>query len=62
MVVIITEVTATDEAVIKAITKTNITNITHMMMVHRWSNMTYHVHFAVVSIIPLCTVLGESMT
>ena len=35
MVVIITEVTAMGEAVIKAITITNTTNISHMMMVHR---------------------------
>ena len=34
MVVIITEVTAMDEAVIKAITITNTTSITHMVMVH----------------------------
>ena len=50
MVVIITEVMAMDEAVIKAITITNTTNITHMMMVHRLSNMAHHVHFAVVLI------------
>ena len=48
MVVIITEVMATDEAVIEAITITNTTNITHMMMVHRLSNMAHHVHFVVV--------------
>ena len=39
MVAIITEVTATAVAVIKAITITNTTNITHMMMTHMWSNM-----------------------
>ena len=50
VVVIITEVAATVEAVIKAITITNTTNITHMMMVHRWSNMAHHVHFVVVTI------------
>ena len=47
MVVIITEVMATDKAIIEAITITNTTNITHMMMAHRWSNMAHHVHFAV---------------
>ena len=35
MVVIITEVMAAGEAIIKAITIANTTNITHMMMVHR---------------------------
>ena len=35
MVVIITEVAATGEAIIKAIIITNTTNITHMMMAHR---------------------------
>ena len=39
MVVIITEVTAMDEVVIEAITITNTTSITHMMMVHRLSNI-----------------------
>ena len=50
VVVIITEVTATDEAVIEAITITNTTSITHMMMVHRLSNMAHHAHFMVVLI------------
>ena len=45
MVVIITEAVAMDEAVIKAITITNTTNITHMMIVHRLSNMVHHAHF-----------------
>ena len=45
MVVIITEVVATDEAIIEAITISNITNITHMMMAHRWSNTAHHVNF-----------------
>ena len=62
MVVTITEVMAMDEAVIEAITITNITNITHMMMAHRWSNTAHHAHFAVVSITLLSTVLRESMT
>ena len=35
MVVIITEVVAAGEAIIEAITITNTTNITHMMMSHR---------------------------
>ena len=48
LVIIITEVVATDEAVIKAIIITNITNISLMMMAHRWSNTTHHTHFAVV--------------
>ena len=50
MVVIITEVAAAGEAVIESITITDTTNITHMMMAYRWSNMAHHVHFAVVSI------------
>ena len=39
VVVIITEVMDMGEAIIEAITITNTTNITHMMMVHRWNNM-----------------------
>ena len=62
MVVIITEVTATGEAIIEAITITNTTNITHMMMAHRWSNMAHHAHFVVDSITLLSIVLKESMT
>ena len=62
MVVIITEVMATDEAVIEAITITNTTNITHMMMVQRLSNMAHHAHFAVALITLPNTVLKESMT
>ena len=61
-VVTITEVTATDEVVIKAITITNTTNITHMMIVHRLSNMAHHAHFAVALITLPNTVLKESMT
>ena len=60
MVVIITEVTATDKAVIKAITIT--ISITHMMVVHKLSNMAHHAHFAVVLITLPNTVLKESMT
>ena len=59
IVVIITEVAATDGAVIEALT---ITNITHMMMVHRLSNMTHHVHFVVALITLPNTVLKKSMT
>ena len=62
MVVIITEVVATEEAVIKAIRITNTTNITHMMMVHRLSNMAHHAHFVVALITLPNTVLKESMT
>ena len=62
MVVIITEVVATDKEVIEAITITNTTNITHMMMVQRLSNMAHHVHFAVALITLPNTVLKESMT
>ena len=62
MVVIITEVMAMDKAVIKAITITNTTNIAHMMMVHRLSNMAHHMHFVVVLITLPNTVLKESMT
>ena len=62
MVVIITEVTAMGKAIIEAITVTNITNITHMMMAHRSSNMACHAHFAVASIALLSIVLKKSMT
>ena len=62
MVVIITEVVVKGKAVIEAITITNTINITHMMMAHRWSNMTHHVHFVVVSITLLSIVLRENMT
>ena len=62
VVITITVVMTTGEAVIKAITFTNTTNITHMMMAHRWSNMAHHACFAVASITPLSTVLRESMT
>ena len=60
MVVIITKVMV--KAVIKAITITSTTNITHIMMAHRWSNMAHHMHFVVVLITLLSTVLRESMT
>ena len=59
MVVIITEVVAADGAVIKAITITNRTNITCMMIVHRLSNMAHHVHFAVALITLPNTFKGE---
>ena len=62
VVVIITEDTAMVKAVIKAITITSTTDITHMMMAHRWSNVAHHVHFVVVLITLLNTVLRESMT
>ena len=39
VVVKITEVAATDKAITEAITITNTTNTTHMMMVHRWNNI-----------------------
>ena len=58
MVVIITEVVATGEAK----TITNTTNITHMMMAQRRSNMAHHGHFAVASITLLSIVFRESMT
>ena len=61
MVVIITEVAAMGEAIIKAITITNTTNTTHMMMVHRWNNMAHHAHFVVILITLLSIVLKESM-
>ena len=61
-VVIITEVMAMDKAVIMAIAITNISNITHMMMAHRWSNIDPHAHFVVVLITLLNTVLRQSMT
>ena len=62
MVVIITEVMAVGEAIIKAITVTNTTNITHKMMAKRWSNMAHHAYFAVASITLLSIVLRDSMT
>ena len=62
MVAIITEVMAAVEEVIEAIKIISTTNITHMMMAHRWSNMAHHVHFVVVLITLLNTVLRESMT
>ena len=62
VVIIEAEVTVEDEAVIEAITITNTINFTHMMMVHRWSNMAHHAHFVVVLIIFPNTVLKESMT
>ena len=62
MVVIITEVASMDKAAIKAITITNTISITHMMMVHRLSNMAHHAHFAVILITLPNTVLKESMT
>ena len=62
VVVIITEVVTVDEAVIEAITITNTTNTTHMMMIHRLSNMAHHAHFVVVLITLPNTVLKESMT
>ena len=61
MVVIITEVMTAVKTVIEAITITNTTNITHMMMAHRWSNMAHHVHFAVFSTTLLSTALRENM-
>ena len=60
--VIIAEVVAMGEAVIEAITITNTTNITHMMIIHRLSNMAHHAHFAVALITLPNTVLKESMT
>ena len=62
LVVIITEVAATDEAITEAITITNTTNITHMMMAQRWNNLVHHAHFAVALITLLSIVLKESMT
>ena len=62
VVVIITEATAMDEAIIEAITITNTTNTTHTMMVHMWNNMAHHVHFVVALTTLLSTVLKESMT
>ena len=62
MVVIITEVVAVDEVVIKAITIINTTSTTHMMMAHRLSNMAHYVHFVVVFVTLPNTVLKESMT
>ena len=42
---------AVEEAIIEAIIITNTINITHMMMVHRLSNIAHHAHFVVVLII-----------
>ena len=62
VVVIIREVMAVDEAIIEAITITNTTNTTDMMMVHRWNNMAHHVNFVMVLITLLSIVSKESMT
>ena len=62
MVVIITEVMAMDDVAIEAITITNTTKITHMMIVHRLSNVAHHAHFAVALITLPNTVSKESMT
>ena len=59
MVIIEAEV---DMAMVVIITEANIINITHMMMVHRLSNIAHHVHFAVALITLPNTVLKESMT
>ena len=61
MVVIITEVVATGEAIIEAITITNTTNITYMMIAPMYSNMAHNAHFAVDLITLLSIVLKESM-
>ena len=61
MVVIVTEVVPMGEAIVEATTITNTTNITHMMITHRWSNMALHVHFVVALITLLSTALRESM-
>ena len=60
MVVIITEVMAVGEATMEAITITNTTNTTHMMMVHKWNNMAHHAHFVVVLITLLSIVLRKA--
>ena len=62
MVAIITEVTTMDEAIIEAVTIANTINITHMMIVHRWSKVAHHAHFVVALTTLLSTVLKESMT
>ena len=58
----ISDPTVVEEAIIKAIIITNTINITHMMMVHRLSNMAHHVHFVVVLIILLNIALKGNMT
>ena len=60
MAVITTGIIVTVEAVIQAITITNIINITHMMMAHRWNNMAPNVHFVVFLITLPNIVLRES--
>ena len=62
VVVIISVVMAVEEAVIEAVTITSTTSITHMMMVHRLSNMAHHAYFVVALITLSNTVLKESMT
>ena len=61
MVEIITDPAVTEETIVEATIITNTINITCMMMDHRLSNMPYHVHFAVVSII-LNIALRENTT
>ena len=51
-----------EEAITRAITIINTINITCMMMDPSSNNMVQHVHFAVVSIIPLNIVLRENVT
>ena len=58
----ITDLTVTEEAIIKAIIITNTINITCMMIDHSSNNMVHHVHFAVVLFILLNIVSRENMT
>ena len=62
MVETITDLTAMEEAITRAIIITNTINITHTMMDHSLNNMVHYAHFVVVSIILLNIVLRESMT
>ena len=62
MVETISDLTVTEEAIIKAIIITNTINITHMMMDHRLNNMAHHAHFAVVLIILLNIALKGNTT
>ena len=62
MVETISDPVVVGEVIIEAMIITNAINITHIMMVHRLNNMAHHVHFVVVLIILLNTVLRENMT
>ena len=62
MVETISDLAVVEEVIIEAIIIINTINIPCMIMDHRLNNMAYHVHFAVVLIILLNTVLKGNTT